>query len=197
MRKTLSIAVTSVGLLLAVSPVWAHHAFAAEYDGKKQVHLEGVVTQMEWINPHTWIHIDVTAPDGTVTSWMIEGGSPNILLRRGFNKGSLEKGQKITSMASWPRTALTAPTDRTSPIPTARSCSWAPPEPGLRSIQAPVNSSAEVRRHRSDQGSLLCSTPPRSPSQTPPSSRYRHRLPRGPGAGSWSRRQGRPGCRSI
>jgi len=96
MRKTLSIAVTSVGLLLAVSPAWAHHAFAAEYDGKKQVHLEGVVTQMEWINPHTWIHIDVTAPDGTVTSWMIEGGSPNILLRRGFNKGSLEKGQKIT-----------------------------------------------------------------------------------------------------
>jgi hypothetical protein len=96
MRKTLSIAVASVGLLAAVSPVWAHHAFAAEYDGKKQVHLEGVVTQMEWINPHTWIHIDVTAPDGTVTSWMIEGGSPNILLRRGFNKGSLEKGQKIT-----------------------------------------------------------------------------------------------------
>jgi len=95
MRKTLSIAVASVGLLAAVSPVWAHHAFAAEYDGKKQVHLEGVVTQMEWINPHTWIHIDVTEPDGKVTSWMVEGGSPNILLRRGFNKGSLEKGQKI------------------------------------------------------------------------------------------------------
>jgi len=96
MRKTFSVAVALVGLLAAVSPVWAHHAFAAEYDGKKQVHLEGVVTQMEWINPHTWIHIDVTAPDGTVTSWMIEGGSPNILLRRGFNKGSLEKGQKIS-----------------------------------------------------------------------------------------------------
>ena len=95
MRKTFSVAVASAGLLAAVSPVWAHHAFAAEYDGKKQVRLEGVVTQMEWINPHTWIHIDVTAPDGTVTSWMIEGGSPNILLRRGFNKGSLEKGQKI------------------------------------------------------------------------------------------------------
>ena len=95
MRKTFSVAVASAGLLAAVSPVWAHHAFAAEYDGKKQVHLEGVVTQMEWINPHTWIHIDVTAPDGTVTSWMIEGGSPNILLRRGFNKASLEKGQKI------------------------------------------------------------------------------------------------------
>jgi hypothetical protein len=96
MRKTLSVSIALVGSLLAVLPVRAHHAFAAEYDNKKQVHLEGVVTQMEWINPHTWIHIDVTEPDGKVTSWMIEGGSPNILLRRGFNKGSLEKGQKIT-----------------------------------------------------------------------------------------------------
>ena len=96
MRKTLSVSIALAGLLLGMSPVQAHHAFAAEYDGKKQVHLEGVVTQMEWINPHTWIHIDVTEPDGKVTSWMIEGGSPNILLRRGFNKGSLEKGQKIS-----------------------------------------------------------------------------------------------------
>ncbi|MBZ5633069.1 MAG: hypothetical protein LAO55_08065 [Acidobacteriia bacterium] len=96
MRKTLSMAVAVVGFLMAVSPVRAHHAFAAEYDAKKQVRLEGVVTQMEWINPHAWIHIDVTGPDGKVTSWMVEGGSPNILLRRGFNKGSLEKGQKIT-----------------------------------------------------------------------------------------------------
>jgi hypothetical protein len=99
MRKPLSSAIAAVGCLfgtsLAVSPARAHHAFAAEYDGKKQVHLDGVVTQMEWINPHTWIHIDVTEPDGKVTSWMVEGGSPNILLRRGFNKGSLEKGQKI------------------------------------------------------------------------------------------------------
>ena len=95
MRKTLSVSIALVGILLAVSPVWAHHSFSAEYDNNKQVHLEGVVTQMEWINPHTWIHIDVTEPDGKVTSWMVEGGSPNILLRRGFNKGSLEKGQKI------------------------------------------------------------------------------------------------------
>jgi len=96
MRKTLSVAVAAVGFPLAVSPVRAHHAFAAEYDAKKQVRLEGVVTQMEWINPHAWIHIDVTGPDGKVTSWMVEGGSPNILLRRGFNKNTLEKGQKIT-----------------------------------------------------------------------------------------------------
>jgi hypothetical protein len=96
MRKALSVAIAAAGLLLAVSPIRAHHAFAAEYDAKKQVRLEGVVTAMEWINPHAWIHIDVTGPDGKVTSWMVEGGSPNILLRRGFNKNTLEKGQKIT-----------------------------------------------------------------------------------------------------
>ena len=95
MRKTLSIAVTSVGLLLAVSPAWAHHAFAAEYDGKKQVHLEGVVTQMEWINPHTWLHIEVKRPDGKTERWMIEGGPPNALYRRGFNKDSLPVGSEI------------------------------------------------------------------------------------------------------
>ena len=96
MRRTLLGAVAAAGFLLAVSPVRAHHAFAAEYDAKKQVKLDGVVTEMEWINPHAWIHIDVTGPDGKVTSWMVEGGSPNILLRRGFNKNSLEKGQHIT-----------------------------------------------------------------------------------------------------
>jgi hypothetical protein len=96
MRKTLSMVVAVAGLLIAVVPVRAHHAFAAEYDAKKQVRLEGVVTAMEWINPHAWIHIDVTGPNGKVTSWMVEGGSPNILLRRGFNKNSLEKGQHIT-----------------------------------------------------------------------------------------------------
>ena len=95
MRNTLSVA-AALALLSAVSPIRAHHAFAAEYDAKKQVRLEGVVTQMEWINPHAWIHIDVTGPDGKVTSWMVEGGSPNILLRRGFTKNTLEKGQKIT-----------------------------------------------------------------------------------------------------
>ncbi|HUA19802.1 MAG TPA: DUF6152 family protein [Bryobacteraceae bacterium] len=76
-------------------PVWAHHSFAAEFDVTKPVKLEGVVTKMEWINPHSWIHMDVKNPDGTVTSWMIEGGSPNALLRRGFTKLSLPPGTKI------------------------------------------------------------------------------------------------------
>jgi uncharacterized protein DUF6152 len=83
-----------VALLRMSTPVVAHHAFSAEFDATKPVRLEGVVTKMEWINPHSWIHIDVKTPDG-VESWMIEGGAPNSLLRRGFSPESLPIGTRI------------------------------------------------------------------------------------------------------
>jgi len=73
----------------------AHHAFSAEFDANKPIQLTGTVTKMEWINPHAWIHIDVKKPDGTVEKWMIEGGTPNTLLRRGFTKNSLAIGTEI------------------------------------------------------------------------------------------------------
>lgn|SRR5271165_4205681 len=82
-------------LMVASVPAWAHHAFAAEFDAKRPVHLEGVVTKVELINPHTWIHVDVKNADGTVTSWMVEAGSPNVLLRRGLTKTTIAPGTAV------------------------------------------------------------------------------------------------------
>ena len=95
MRAKLAIAIGCSGLLLAAAiPAWAHHAFAAEFDAKAPVHLEGTLTEVELINPHSWIHVDVQK-DGKTTNWMVEAGSPNVLLRRGFNKNTIEKGTKV------------------------------------------------------------------------------------------------------
>jgi Family of unknown function (DUF6152) len=95
MRMRLAILLTAAGLLCSAASAAAHHAFAAEFDAKKPLRLQGTVARMEWINPHTWIHLDVKKPDGTVERWMIEGGPPNALYRRGFTKNSLPIGAQI------------------------------------------------------------------------------------------------------
>ena len=86
-----------IGALMLMSAVAlsAHHSFAAEFDANQPVQLKGTVVKVEWINPHTWIHLDVKKNDGSMERWMIEGGTPNTLLRRGLTKNSLPEGTEL------------------------------------------------------------------------------------------------------
>jgi hypothetical protein len=96
MRSNFVFAVQSAILAsLMASAAWPHHSFEAEFDANKPVKLRGTVSKMDWINPHVWIHLDVKDADGKVVSWMIEGGPPNALLKRGWNKNSLPAGTEI------------------------------------------------------------------------------------------------------
>ena len=97
MRTKLFSVMAGAALLVSVAAVQvsAHHSFAAEFDAKRPVKLRGTVIKMEWINPHSWIHIAVKNDDGTTSTWMVEGGAPNALIRRGWNRNSLPPGTEI------------------------------------------------------------------------------------------------------
>jgi hypothetical protein len=96
MKKLMNVALAAgAGLLLAVAPLPAHHSFAAEYDSKKPVELKGKVLDIEWVNPHAWIHMEVPGADGNMVKWSCELGSPNLLMRNGWRKDTLKQGDDI------------------------------------------------------------------------------------------------------
>jgi hypothetical protein len=96
MRTKVVVGAVAAGwLVIAGGSALAHHAFSAEFDANRPIQLRGTVVKMEWVNPHTWIHVDVKQKDGKTERWMIEGGPPNSLLRRGFTKASLLAGTEV------------------------------------------------------------------------------------------------------
>lgn len=95
MKMSAGLAAVVLAVLTLGAPIEAHHSFAAEFDGSKPVTLKGTVTKMEWTNPHAWLHVDVKGADGKVVAWMVEGGAPNALLRRGWNRNSVPPGTAV------------------------------------------------------------------------------------------------------
>ena len=99
MRHVIGVVITVVGICAwmvgTTVPVTAHHAFAAEFDADSPVEFSGTVTKVEWVNPHVWIHLDVTRDDGTMEGWAFEAGTPNVLFRRGFTRDSLLPGTDV------------------------------------------------------------------------------------------------------
>ena len=111
--KMLIAVVTTAGAMATVStPTTAHHAFSAEFDANLPIALRGPITRVEWINPHSWIHLENTSEDGSKQGWMVEGGTPNTLLRRGINRDSLVLGTEIVVTGYQSKDRLCTPTCR-------------------------------------------------------------------------------------
>jgi len=118
MRKSLGLLV--LGLLPLGAPVAAHHSFAAEFDGNKPVTLNGVVTKVEWRNPHIWVYLDVRDADGTVTAWECEGSAPNALTRQGWSRSTLPLGGALTIEGYQARNGTNTCNARTWTLPDGR-----------------------------------------------------------------------------
>jgi hypothetical protein len=96
LKTKLAVSLAGLGMLLAALPALAHHSFAAEYDDKKPVAVKGLVTKIEWQNPHIWFYVDAKDASGNVAHWQFEGGPPNMLVRQGWKKDSLKPGDEVS-----------------------------------------------------------------------------------------------------
>jgi len=119
LRRTLGPALFGASLTAAVSAA-AHHAFSTEFDATKPITLKGTITQVEWINPHAFIHLDVKKDDGTVEKWMIEAGSPNTLVRRGLTRDSIATGTEVVVFGYRHRNGSNAANGRDVTLPDGR-----------------------------------------------------------------------------
>ena len=139
MKTRLSI-LLGIGVLMA-APLTAHHSFSAEFDFQKPVTLVGILTKMEWLNPHGWIYVDVKGADGTVVNWSVEAGSPNTLLRRGLRKTDFPIGREVKVTGYLAKNGTHAANGRTVTFPDGRdffmgSSGTGAPEDGAESCRA-------------------------------------------------------------
>src|SRR5215813_1726298 len=122
-------AVFAVLMLTSAAAAWAHHSFAAEYDADKPAKIQGTVKKVEWINPHSWITIDVKSANGTIETWEIEAGAPNAMFRRGFNKDSLPIGTGIVVTGYLAKNGLKRVNGRDLTLPDGRKLFMATSNP--------------------------------------------------------------------
>ena len=120
MRMKLTMLGVGFGLWLAVTPVAAHHAFTAEFDGNQPVTLRGTVTKVEWVNPHAWLHMDVKGEDGQVVNWSLELGAPNALFRRGWRTNSIAAGVEVVVTGFRGKSGQPVANGRTIKLPDGR-----------------------------------------------------------------------------
>jgi len=130
MKHTLGCLVAALGLVLSALPALAHHSFAAEFDIKKPVTLQGVVTKIDWMNPHIWIYLDTKDETGAVAHWQCEGAPPNTLTRQGWTKSSLKAGDQVTIDGVRAKDGTNTCNSRSVKLPDGRSVFAGSPDDG-------------------------------------------------------------------
>lgn len=132
MRTILAIVIAGFGLMICANPLFAHHSFAAEFDANQPITLKGTITKVDFVNPHSWLYMNVTEK-GKVVNWAIEMGSPNNLIRRGVNKSSVPIGTEVTVQGYRAKDGSATANGATIRLPDGRqlfAASSAPSAPG-------------------------------------------------------------------